>query len=113
MHPLISLFAVLGFLALSVRVLRSWAAAARHGVDAFAARALAETRAQHGDVTGMNEARNAAEQSRLKRRRAVGGGIVWGALLIIPALTLEAARLYAAASVLWLPVLAGRGAAGR
>lgn len=113
MHSWLVFLAILGFFAIAARALRAWMRAARCGVDAFAAVALAETRASHGDLTGMRDAEGDAERARQRRRRALGGGLVWGTLLIVPALTGEAVRLYAAASVLWIPTLAGRAGLGR
>lgn len=108
MEPLVAILAVLGFAALARNALVAWARAVKLGVEAFATRQIARTRADHGDVTGMQEARSEASAARRLRTRAVVRGALWGTALVAPLATRWTAGLYAVAALLWLPVLAAR-----
>jgi hypothetical protein len=85
-----------------LRLLRSFVLVLSRGADAFLAREIAETRAQRGDITGLQEA--TVERSAARRRRIMSLGTLsmWAGLLLIPSLTPWPRLLYAAYSVLWL-----------
>jgi hypothetical protein len=102
MSTAIMLLALAGAGAVVLRLLRALFAALRGGVDAFLARDIAETRAQRGDLTGLDDARSVALAARRRRRRALGGASVWGGLLVFPTLTPWPAMLYATYSLLWV-----------
>jgi hypothetical protein len=102
MSTAIMLLALAGAGAVVLRLLRALFAALRGGVDAFVARDIAETRAQRGDLTGLDDARSVALAARRRRLRALGVASVWGGLLVFPTLTPWPAMLYATYSLLWV-----------
>jgi hypothetical protein len=102
MSTAILLLAIAGVIAVMLRLLRALFASLRGGVEAFLARDVAETRAQRGDLTGLNDARAAAAVSRRRRIVALGTASVWIGLLVVPALTPWPTVLYASYSLLWV-----------
>ncbi|MBR9989380.1 MAG: hypothetical protein KFH98_06460 [Gemmatimonadetes bacterium] len=102
MHTAIILLAVAGALAVLLRMLRALFAALRGGVDAFIAHDVAGTRAQRGDLTGVDDARTEAALARRRRLLAVGTASMWIALLVAPTLTPWPTFMYACYSLLWL-----------
>ncbi|HEX6307771.1 MAG TPA: hypothetical protein VFZ69_06245 [Longimicrobiales bacterium] len=102
MNIALVLLAVAGIAAVVLRLLRALFAALRGGVDAFLARDVADTRAQRGDLTGLDEASGAARAARRYRLLALGQALIWVVLLIVPELTPWPAPLYASYSLLWL-----------
>lgn len=102
MNTAIMLLAVAGVIAVMLRLLRALFASLRGGVEAFVARDVAETRAQRGDLTGLDDARAAAAIARRRRFLALGTASMWIGLLVVPILTPWPSLLYAAYSLLWL-----------
>jgi hypothetical protein len=102
MSTAIMLLAVAGVIAVLLRLLRALFAALRGGVDSFLARDVADTRAQRGDLTGVDDAQTAAALARRRRLLALGTGSIWIGLLIFPVLTPWPGLLYASYSLLWL-----------
>ena len=102
MKALVTLLSVLGFIAVLRQVLISALRVLKGGVDRYVAGQVADTRARHGDLTGMREAERAAASARQRRRAAVAVLAAWFALLIAPPFTPLAPYLYAAYSALWL-----------
>lgn len=94
--------AVLGFIAVLVRLVRAAFGALRHGVDAYLAHEAVEVRARRGDLTGMAEAQNWKRGARRARIRSFVIAALWLAGLVAPAFTPWARELYAAYSLLWL-----------
>ena len=102
MNTAIMLLAVAGVIAVMLRLLRALFASLRGGVEAFVARDVAETRAQRGDLTGLDDARAAAAIARRRRFLALGTASMWIGLLVVPMLTAWPSLLYATYSLLWL-----------
>jgi hypothetical protein len=102
MGTAIMLLAAAGVIAVMLRLLRAFFAALRGGVDTFLAHDVADTRAQRGDLTGVDDARGAARLARRRRLLALGTASVWIGLLVVPTLTPWPALLYASYSLLWL-----------
>ena len=102
METAVTILAVAGFIAVARRLLRSLLRALTRTADVVIAREHAATRAQRGDLTGLQEATNA--RSAAKRRRYVELGLlsVWAGLLLVPPLTPWPYLLYASYSLLWL-----------
>jgi hypothetical protein len=101
--------AVLGCAVVAGRFLVTAGSALRQRVEAFIAAELAATRRQRGDLTGMEDARAGARESRRAawRRAAMAAG--WLLLLIGPLGTPWPGPIYAAYGTLWL-VWRGAGA---
>lgn len=102
MSVAILLLAIAGVIAVILRLLRALFATLRGGVDAFLARDVAGTRAQRGDLTGVDDAHETARAARRLRLLALGAASVWVGLLIVPVLTPWPKLLYAGYSLLWL-----------
>lgn len=102
MNLAVKLLAAAGILAVVLRLLRALFAGLRGGVDALLAGDVASSRAQRGDLTGLDEARSAVTQAQRRRLVALGQASVWIGLLLVPALTPWPAPLYASYSLLWL-----------
>ncbi len=102
MEAALIILAVLGFIAVLVRLVRAAFGALRHSVDTFLAREAVEARARRGDLTGMAEAQNWNRGARRARIRSFVIVALWLAGLIAPAFTPWARELYAAYSLLWL-----------
>lgn len=96
------LLAIAGVIAVMLRLLRALFAGLRGGVEGFLARDVAETRAQRGDLTGLEDARSAAALARRRRVTALGAASIWVGLLVVPTLTPWPKLLYAAYSLLWI-----------
>lgn len=105
MDVALTLLAVVGFAAVTFRLVRSGFGALRWGVDAFAAGERARTRARRGDLTGMAEAEQQIVRAGRGRRRAAGAVALWAAFLVLPPLTPWPRDLYAVygavAALLW------------
>jgi hypothetical protein len=102
MSTALTLLGVAGVAAVLLRLVRALFLALRGGVDAFLARDVADTRAQRGDITGLDEAHGAARDARRRRLAALGVASLWAGLLIVPVLTPWPRMLYATYSLLWL-----------
>jgi hypothetical protein len=102
MNTAITLLGAAGIIAVVLRLARALFGALRGGVDAFIARDVALTRAQRGDITGLDDAQAAAGLARRQRLLALGAASMWAGLLIVPTLTPWPRLLYAGYSLLWL-----------
>lgn len=102
MHTLLVLLGIAGFLAVATRA--GWTAfrLLHGGADELLTRQLSRTRAQRGDLTGLQEAEAHRELARRRRRLALGALVLWGGLLLLPPLTPWPALLYALYALLWL-----------
>lgn len=99
---LIAFLAVLGVIAITLRLIGSLLGFGLTAVEASASRTLAEASARRGDLTGMMERREAAVALRRRRLRAVARLSLWLGLLIVPPVLGVGRIVYAVASVLWL-----------
>ena len=70
--------------------------------SAFAARQVGSTRAQRGDLTGMQEAEEERTVAMQRRRTALAVLVLWLGLLLLPVLTPWPSALYSAYALLWL-----------
>jgi len=102
MEAALIILAVLGFVAVLIRLVRAAFGALRHGVDAFIAREAVEARARRGDLTGMAEAQDWNRGARRARLRSLLIAALCLAGLIAPAFTPWTREVYAAYSLLWL-----------
>ena len=102
MHNLLIILGIAGVVAVLRHAVDALLRLLHGGVDAVLAGGRASTRAQHGDVTGVQEAE--AERQRAARRRSVALAllVLWTALLLLPPLTAWPSALYAAYALLWL-----------
>lgn len=105
--------AALGVLAVLVLMARAAFRVLSGTVESFIAREIGQTRARHGDVTGVGEAEAARSAASRRRFRAVGEVVGLAALLVVGALTPWTARFYAVLSVLWIPMLLRLGRPAR
>lgn len=105
------ILAGLGILAVSRRLVVAFVHVLRSGVEAYLAGEVAQTRANRGDITGMEEAYDTVAAARRVRGRALRAVVAWAVLLLLPVLLLEApAPAYAACIVVWfLPRIHGPG----
>ena len=109
----ILLLAAAGVIAVVLRLLRALFASLHGGVEAFLAKDVADTRARRGDLTGLDDARLAADVARRRRLLALGAASLWLGLLLVPTLTPWPAPLSAVYSLLWLIPRAARHAPSR
>lgn len=105
MELLIVLVAALGVLAVLVLLSRAAFRVLSGTVESFVAREVGQTRARHGDVTGVGEAEAVRSAARRRRGRAIAEIVGLAALLIFGALSPWTAPFYAALAVLWIPML--------
>ena len=101
MRWLVLILAIMGALAVLIRIARALLRLLHRGVDAFLAQEVARVRAQRGDITGMSDAERMRSLARRRRLLAVAGLSFWVVLLVAPPLTPWPAALYALYSVLW------------
>ena len=96
------LLAVLGVLALVVRLGRAALRLGLNAAEATAASGLAEVSQRRGDITGYLERRASGETLRRARRRNLAAALGYALLLAVPLFTEFAREAYAAAALLWL-----------
>ena len=96
------LLAVLGVLALVVRLGRAMLRLGLNAAEATAASGLAEVSERRGDVTGFLERRAFGQTLRRARRRNLAATLAYAALIAIPPFAGVAREVYAAAALLWL-----------
>lgn len=92
---------VAGFLAALRRLALATFRLFKGGVEALVMREVASTRAEHGDVTGLLEARARKRATRGSRWRALAIVVFWAALLSAPLFTRTPVPIYAAYTILW------------
>jgi hypothetical protein len=102
MDGILTLLAILGVLAVLVRLGRSLLRVLGRGAEALVASGLATQHARRGDLTSLAEARELESRARRRRLRAVGSTAVWIGVLTLPQVTPWSRAVYAALSVLWL-----------
>lgn len=102
MRVLLTVLAVLGFLAVLRRVLIAGFGLLGRGVDRVVAGEVAEVRARRGDLTGLSEADARRGDARRAQSAALAAFAFWVLLLIAPPLTPWPLVLYATCSLLWL-----------
>lgn len=102
MNAILLILAVTGFAALAARTVRAMLRLLGRGVDEFLAAETVNTRANRGDITGMDEAADLQSDARRRRLGALARFAAWIGLLIAPPMTPWSAQLYAVCSVLWL-----------
>jgi len=95
------LLAVLGFVALALRLGRELVRVALNAAESTHATGLAEVSERRGDITGLMERRAAADALRRDRRRGWAGVILFFLLLAIPPFAGLAREVYAACALLW------------
>lgn len=96
------ILAVSGIVAVAHRWMRSALRVLGSGAEAYFAGAVARTRADRGDLTGMAEASGEASRARRDRAWAFAALLLWTALLVVPTWFLpRPAFVYASYSALW------------
>ncbi|MGH7471331.1 MAG: hypothetical protein ACRENP_25560 [Longimicrobiales bacterium] len=108
MNLLLIVLGVAGFLAALRRLVAALFSLFKGGVDAFLVGEVARSRADRGDVTGLQEARAWRRTTRRARMGALLRVVLWAVLLVVPLLTRITVPLYAAYAALWLPALKKR-----
>ena len=93
---------LLGCAAVAWRLLWATLRLLYRGADTLIAGEIVGTRANRGDLTGMQEAAELRASSGRTRRRAAAFVLLWLVLLIAPPLTAAPELLYALYSPLWL-----------
>jgi len=94
--------ALLGAVALTMRLLRASGAVVHHAAVAAAAAGRVESSARRGDITGMNEGRGESRAAIAARRRASFVLAGWAGWLFLPLLTGAVPIAWAVAAPLWL-----------
>lgn len=95
------LLAVLGFVAVLLRLGRELVRVALNAAESTAASGAAEISERRGDITGLMERRAVADTLRRDRRRALAQVGVLALLLVIPPFASLAREVYAACALLW------------
>jgi hypothetical protein len=95
------LLAVLGVVAVVLRLGRELVRLALNAAESTAATGLAEVSERRGDITGLMERRAAADTLRRGRRLAVAQIAALLLLLAVPPFLGVAREVYAAAALLW------------
>ena len=98
----VGFLALLGAVALLVRLARSVARFALGAAETAAASSLAEASARRGDLTRMSEARQAERAARTGRRRSGLVSLGWALWLVLPLVVGGIAEGWALAAPLWL-----------
>lgn len=102
MDIVLSILALAGIAAALWHLIRAGFRFLRYGATGFWADELARTHARRGDVTAMEESRQArASTSRWKARAGIEA-VGWLVLLLVPPLTPWARYIYAAYTLLWV-----------
>jgi hypothetical protein len=99
---LVGLLAVVGAIAIVLRLLGALLGLGLTAAEASSAATLAEASARRGDLTGMFERKEAAVALRRRRLRSAGWVALWLGLLVVPPIADVGRVVYAAASLLWL-----------
>ena len=108
MNAMLGLLAFAGIVAVLRRMVFAAFRFARGAVEAFVAREIGSTRANRGDITGLTDAREARARARSHRIRAGLELLAWSSVLAGAGATDYAREVYAALSLLWLPLLVRR-----
>ena len=98
----VGFLALLGGVALVVRLVRSAMIAMLSAAEMVAASGMAEAGARRGDLTALSEGRAAERSARLSRRRSLAAAMVFLLWLSAPVGLGAAAEAYAIAAPLWL-----------
>jgi hypothetical protein len=99
--PVVELLAVIGLVALLLRLGRALLALGLAAAEQTAASGLAEVSARRGDLTGMAERQADEQRLRRARLRAVLLAMLWAALLVVPPIADFARAVYALSAALW------------
>ena len=102
MRMLLTLLAVIGALGVLRLLTRSAFALARQKLESYVLRTVAQTRAQAGDLTALNEANELARQHQRLRRRLWGEFLGLVALLLVPTVTPYMLHIYTVYNAFWL-----------
>ena len=102
MTILVAILATLGFLALLRQWFRALLRSLKGGVETYIAKTTEHTRANRGDLTGMQDAQAVSRMARRARMRALVELAGYTALLATPLLSVWGKPLYAFCSALWL-----------
>ncbi len=108
MRDVLTVLAVLAFLAVLLRLARSLLRAIGRSAERVVAGQALDARAQRGDLTGMAEAGEWRRAAGQKRIRAFTTVALWAALLVVPPYTSWTRIVYAAYSLLWVASLITR-----
>lgn len=101
MNVILLVLAVLGAVALVVRVLRAMFRFAIAAAQSSAAAGLAEVSARRGDLSALAERKSVERAARHARRRDGISMTLWLLLLVLPLVFGWVREAYAAAAVLW------------
>jgi len=102
-HPLVGLLALAGVAALLFRSARALVRLGLAAAEGVTANGLVEVSRRNGDLTGMAERQEQAKNVRRARGRSLLLFLLWGGLLVVPAIAGIAKLVYAAASPVWPP----------
>lgn len=101
-NPLVELLAVVGAVALVLRLAKALLHLGVVAAELTAVSGLAEVSARSGDLTSMAERQAAERALRRSRQRARALVLVWLLLLVVPPMADVAPLVYAPAALLWL-----------
>jgi hypothetical protein len=102
MNAAFLILSIAGILAVLLRAGMALLLVLRGGAEGMFARGLADSRAQRGDLTGLQEANLVRGEARRRRWRGLGIFSLWVALLAAPPLTPWPQLLYSVYALLWL-----------
>ena len=105
---LLPLLAVVGVLAVGRFLVRSALGLARHTLEGYVLKTVADAQAQRGDLTALNEAKQLRRQQQTLRFRRWGEFLGLLALILVPPLTAYMLMIYAVYNVFWIPSLRSR-----
>ena len=109
---LLSILAVVGCVALVLRLGRSLLGLGIAAAEATALAGSIEVSTRRGDLTAMGEQQSQVQTLRRRRLRSLLLAALWAALLVVPPMIGWVRVVYAAAAVLWIlpsrPVLIRR-----
>lgn len=98
----VGFLALLGVVALGLRLAGSVGRVLLGSAEAAAARSMAETSARRGDLTALSEARSVVERGKARRRRALLTAAGWAVWITLPLAIGGVREAWALAAPLWL-----------
>lgn len=96
------LLAIIGVLAVLLRLALSLIGATKHSIERYVARQIKDQRAERGDLSGLAEAENVRAAAARKQTRWIVESLGWAMLLALPMLSPIALFLYPFYAVFWL-----------
>lgn len=112
MQAIVAILAVIGVAAILRGLARTVVRLGLSAAEESTASGLAQVSARRGDLTGMAERTEAAQQARRRRRRGLLVSALWAGWLVVPPFVGWAPQAYALAAPLWVLGRRGGGRGG-